>query len=94
MRHRGVGQDSLDVVLLGRDQRGKYSGDGADPRNNQKRGLRTLNNEGNADKHVNTRCNHGRGVNQCGNRRGTFHRVRQPNVQRKLGRLADRATED
>ena len=37
---------------------------------------------------------HRRGVDQGGNRRRTFHRVRQPDVQRELRALADRAREE
>ena len=38
--------------------------------------------------HVDAGGHHGRGVDQRGDRRGTGHRVRQPDVQRNLRRLA------
>jgi hypothetical protein len=38
--------------------------------------------------HVNARRDHGRSVDERGNRRGTFHRVGQPDVERKLRRFA------
>src|SRR5882672_7202953 len=38
--------------------------------------------------HVETRCYHGRRMDQCGDRSWTSHRVGQPYVQRKLRRLA------
>ena len=43
--------------------------------------------------HVDARRHHGGGVDQGGNRRGAFHGVRQPDVQRELRRLARGADE-
>ena len=37
---------------------------------------------------------HRGGVDECGDGRRAFHRVRQPGVQRELGRLADAAEEE
>ena len=34
--------------------------------------------------HVDAGGDHGGGVDQCGDRRGAFHRVRQPDVERNL----------
>ena len=42
LRERGIGENAFDVVLLRRDQRGHDRGDGADPCDDQKRGLATL----------------------------------------------------
>ena len=41
--------------------------------------------------HVDARGHHGRRVDQGRNRRGAFHRVGQPDIQRNLRRLAGRA---
>ncbi len=38
--------------------------------------------------HVHAGCDHGGRVDQSGNWRGAFHRVRQPDVERDLCRLA------
>ncbi len=38
--------------------------------------------------HIHASSDHGRGMNQRRNRRRTFHRIGQPDVQRKLCRLA------
>ena len=44
-----------------------------------------------AHHHVHARGDHGRGVNQRADRSGAFHRVRQPDVQRKLRGFSRRA---
>ena len=46
-----------------------------------------------AHDHVHAGGHHRRRVDQSADRRGTFHRVRQPNIQRKLRRLPCRADE-
>ena len=43
---------------------------------------------------IDARGHHRRRVNQRGDRRGAFHRVRQPDVQRKLAALARRSGKD
>jgi hypothetical protein len=43
---------------------------------------------------INAGGHHGRRVNQRGDRRGAFHRIRQPDVQRKLAALARRSGKD
>ena len=43
--------------------------------------------------HIHARRDHGRGVDQGGDRRGAFHGVGQPDVERKLRRLAAGADE-
>ena len=73
---------------------GHDRGDGADPRDDVQRLRRGLDEKTDAHQHVNTGRHHGRGVDQCGDRRRTFHRVRQPNVQRKLRGLADGAAKN
>ena len=42
-------------------------------------------------RHINAGGHHGGGVDESGNRRGTGHRVRQPDVQRDLRRFAGSA---
>ena len=43
---------------------------------------------------IHTRRHHRRRVNQCADRRGALHRVRQPDVERQLRRFAYRAREE
>ena len=76
LRESGVGEDAFDVVLLRGHQRGHDCGDRSDPGNDDERGLRCLNDKGDADQHVNTGRNHRGGMDQRRNRRRTFHRVR------------------
>ncbi len=94
---RGVGQHALDVVLRHGDRRREQRGEGADEGDHsQGRGRRR-------------RCEDRDRCAPPGNtpaetivaawisarhRRRAFHRVGQPDVQRELGRLADRAAED
>ena len=80
--------------LLRGDQRGHYGGDRADPRDHPERRWRCLEEETDAHQHVNARRHHRRGVDQGGDRRRAFHRIRQPDVERELRRFADRAAED
>ena len=59
------------------------------------RGLRRqLEQRGRARHHVDARRHHGGGVDQRGDRRGAFHGVRQPDVQRELRRFAGGADEE
>ena len=69
-------------------------GDRADPRDDGERVRRGLDEKADAHQHVNAGGHHRRGVDQRGDRRRAFHRVRQPDVQRELRGLADRAAED
>ena len=92
LRQRRAGENAFDVVLLDGHQRGQQRRDAADPGNHLQR--RGVENEKDAAQHVNARCHHGRRMNQRADRRGALHRVRQPDVQRKLRRLAHRAAED
>ena len=55
---------------------------------------RGLHEKADAHQHVNARGHHGRGMDERGDRRRPFHRIRQPNVKWKLGRLPDRAAKD
>ena len=94
LRQGRVGEDPLDVVLLRGDERGHHGGDGSDPRDDRERLGCGLDEKADAHQHVNARGHHGRGMDQRGDRRRPFHRVRQPDVQWELRRLPDRAAKD
>ena len=66
----------------------------ADPGNHCKRCRRRLDQKTDADQHVNAGRHHRRRMDQRGDRRRAFHRIRQPDVQRKLRGLADRAAKN
>ncbi|KAG1254628.1 hypothetical protein G6F68_010756 [Rhizopus microsporus] len=93
LRQRGVRDDALDVVLHDADQAGEERGGGADEEDEVQRGLRQLEQRRHAGNHEDTGGHHRRGVDQCRDRGRAFHRVRQPHVQRDLGRLAHGADE-
>ena len=88
LRDRGVGQHALDVVLhqadRGREDRRQRADDG----DRLHRSRREHEQRVRARDHVHARGHHGRGVDECGDRRRAFHRVRQPDIQRELRRLA------
>ena len=44
-----------------------------------------------SDDHIDPRGHHRRGMDQCADRRGAFHGIRQPGVQRQLRRFPDGA---
>ena len=68
--------------------------DRADPGDDEERRRRWLNEKTDAHQHVNARGHHRRGVDQGGDRRRAFHRVRQPDVQRELRGFADGAAKN
>ena len=100
LRQRGVGKNAFDVVLLDSNQTGQQRRDATHPGDDaqgrhaaQKRqgigpGRGKIENEKYPAEHVHTRGHHRRGVDQGGYRGGTFHGVRQPDVQRHLRALA------
>ncbi len=55
---------------------------------------RRLDEKADAHQHVNAGGHHRRGVDQRGDRRRTFHGVRQPDVQRELRGFSDGAAKD
>ena len=57
-------------------------------------GAGNIEQEEHAAQHVHARRHHRRGMNQRADRRGAFHGVGQPDVQRELRALAHRAAED
>ncbi len=89
-----VGEDPLDIVLLGGDEGGEEGGDAADPGDDIERGGGELENEEDAREHVDARRDHGGGVDEGGDGGGALHGVRQPDVERDHRRLADAAAEE
>ncbi len=88
-----VGQHLLDVVLRQRDGGGEERGEAADLADHLQR-LRAshLRIDREEPRHqIDARRHHRRRVDQRADRRWARHRVRQPDVQRELRRLADRA---
>ena len=95
---RGVGEHAFDVVLLDGHQRGDQRGDAAGP-GDDGAGLEGFEDfeserELHAEEHVNAGGDHGGGVDERGNGSGAFHGIGQPDVERKLGGLADGTAED
>ena len=105
LRKRGIGEDTLDVVLLDRNQRGEQSREATDIPDDRARpepaqeiqrsrpGAGRRVEEEHPAQHVNARRHHRRRMDQRRHRRRAFHGVRQPNMQRELRALAHRAHE-
>ena len=93
LRNRGVRQHALDVVLHQADRRGEDRGQRADDGDGLHRIGRQHEQRVGARDHVDAGGDHRRRVDQSGDRRGTFHRVGQPDIQRELRRLAAGADE-
>jgi len=98
LRNRRVREHALDVVLRDADRRGEERGECADNRDGGHRGSARFGG-GNVERvrardQIHTRGDHRRGVDQRADGRGTFHRIRQPDVQRKLRGLANRPAEN
>ncbi len=88
---RRVGQNALDIVLHQRHRRRENCGARADGRDHVHRVRRELENRVQPRDHVHARGHHRRRVDQRADRRGAFHRVRQPDVQRNLRGFSGRA---
>ena len=88
LRQRGIRHHALDVVLDDAQKAHEQGGNRANDQNEVQRRIRQLKQGRHACHHKNTGSDHGGGVNQGGNRRRAFHGIWQPDVQRKLGRLA------
>ena len=93
LRAGRIGDDPLDIVLHQADRRGEESGERADGDDDRQRQRRELEHRRQAAHHEHAGRHHGGGVDQGGDRRRAFHRVRQPGVQQDLGRLAHGADE-
>jgi hypothetical protein len=88
-----VGDHALDVGLRDRDARRVDRREGTDAHHHQHGGVRVDEKWVGAGDHVHASVDHGRRVNQRADRRGAFHGVGQPHVQRKLGTLTHGAGE-
>jgi hypothetical protein len=94
LRQRRVSQDLLDVVLDDRAKRRIQGGHRADPQDDIERDRRRREERLDPAQHVDARRHHGRRVDERRHRGRAFHRVRQPHVQRHLGRLAKGTAEE
>ena len=92
LRQGGIGEDTLDVVLLNCHQRRKQRGDSPHPTDDDQRVGREQKEQ--FAQHVHTGGHHSGRVDEGTHRCGPFHGVGQPNVQRELGALADCATKN
>ncbi len=87
LRNRRVGEHSLDVVLHQRNAGGEKRRQAADDRHDL-HGFRRQREQGVAARHhINAGGDHGCRMDQRGDRRGTFHGVRQPDIKRNLRRF-------
>ena len=93
LRDRRIRQHALDVVLDQADRAGHQRRRRADDGDDQERDRRVAEQLRVPPDHVDAGRHHGRGVDERGDRRRTFHRVWQPDVQRNLRRLAGGADE-
>ena len=93
LRDRRVREHPLDVVLHQADRAGQERRRDADDRDDRQRLRRVAEQHRVAADHVHAGRHHRRRVDERGDRRRAFHRVRQPDVQRNLRRLAGRADE-
>ena len=94
LRHRRVRDDALDVPLHERDHSRDEERDRAEDRGEVLDVRRRLEDRARADEQVDAGGDHRRRVDQRGDRRRAFHRVREPRVERDLRRLRDRAAEE
>ena len=94
LRKGGVSENPLNVILLRSHQSGEQTSHRADGGDHRLRGQGWLNQETHPSQHVDTSRHHGRRMNQCRNRRRTFHGIRKPDMKRHLRRLAHRTTKD
>ena len=93
LRQGRVSDHALDVVLDDAQEAHEQRGDRTDHQHEGQRGVGQFEQRRHARHHEDTGGDHGRGVDQCGDRGRAFHRIRQPDVQRELGRFAHRADE-
>ena len=90
----GIGQHALDVRLHAREHGGQERGEGAVPGHDLHDVGREPEEPHQAREQVDARRDHGGGVDEGRDGRGTFHGIGQPDVERELGRLACRAQID
>ena len=94
LRDRRVREDLLDVVLHEADRRREERREGADDRDDDHRVGREAEEHVAARDHVDAGRHHRGGVDQRRDGRRPGHRVRQPDVERELRRLAARPDEE
>jgi hypothetical protein len=88
---RRVGEDPLQVKLPQRDRGREQRRERADGGDGPHGGFVGDEQRAAAHDHVHARRHHGGGVDQRADGRGAFHGVREPDVQRELRALAERA---
>nr|GEU28382.1 hypothetical protein [Tanacetum cinerariifolium] len=93
LRQRRVSDHALDVVLDNAQEAHEQRGDRTDDQDERQRGVRQLEQRRHARHHEDAGGHHRCGVDQGRDRGRTFHRVRQPHVQRELGRFTHGADE-
>ena len=93
LRTGGIGDDALDVVLHQTNSRRKKRGDAADDCDKTERIWCQIKQRRQARHHENASRDHGRGMDEGGNRGWPLHRVRQPGVKQELRRFAHRPHE-
>src|SRR5207247_10473642 len=92
---RGEGQHPFEVGLYESNRRSEDGANTANPGNHLKRCRICRREEWKcASYHIDARRDHGRGVDQGADRRGTLHSSREPELQRHLRRLSNGTTED
>src|SRR6266404_5037812 len=91
---RGVGEDALDVRLHEADGGSEERGGAADDGDDEHRSRSVSEENVRAGDDVDPGGDHGGGVNQCADRCGAFHGVRQPDIEGKLRRFTASAHEE
>ena len=94
LAHRGVGEDALDVGLHDRDRGRHQRRDGADQRHSGVGVDGDVIERVQAADQVDAGGDHRGGVDEGADRGRALHRIRQPGVQRDLGRLGDGADQE
>ena len=89
-----ISEDAFEVGLRERDQRGQEACEPANRGDHDLRVRRVAEQRRAAGDQVDAGRHHRRRVDEGRDRRRAFHRVGQPDVERELGRLADRADEE
>ena len=94
LRERGEGEHALDIGLRERNGRGEDCGEDADRSDDEHRLVACGKEWAHACHQVDTGVHHRCGVDECGDRSRSLHCVGEPDVERELCRLSDRAAED
>ena len=93
LAHGRVGENAFDVGLHQRGEARQYQGDRPDDPDQMQHFRRHQEQTVGTGDQVDAGGDHGRGVDQRGNRRRTRHRIGKPRLQRQLGGFTDRAAE-